>query len=66
MATDIWNIGVMAALLLSGSSPFLHPRDLETTKANISYCRLTFDEFYEDVTGEAVLFIQQCLKRSPR
>ena len=51
---------------LSGSSPFLHHTDPETTKANITFCRLTFDEFYDDVTGEAVLFIQQCLKRSPR
>lgn len=65
MATDIWNIGVFAALLLSGSSPFYDHTDPETTKANITFCRLTFDEFYDDVTGEAVLFIQQCLKRSP-
>ncbi len=65
MQTDIWNIGLMAALLLSGSSPFYHETNQETTKANISFCRLTFDEFYDDVTGEAVLFIQQCLKRSP-
>ncbi len=50
----------------SGASPFLHPTDPETTKENITYCRLTFDEFYDDVTGEAVLFIQQCLKRSPK
>ena len=66
MATDIWAVGVFAALLLSGSSPFLDPTDMETTKANVSFCRFTFDEFYDDVTGEAVLFIQQCLKRSPR
>lgn len=52
-------------LRLSGSSPFLHHTDPETTKANITFCRLTFDEFYDEVTGEAVLFIQQCLKRSP-
>jgi serine/threonine protein kinase len=65
MQTDIWSIGLMAALLLSGSSPFYHETNQETTKANISFCRLTFDEFYDDVTGEAVLFIQQCLKRSP-
>ena len=43
----------------------MHHTDSETTKANITFCRLTFDEFYDDVTGEAVLFIQQCLKRSP-
>jgi len=65
MATDVWSIGVFTALLLSGSSPFWHHTDSETTKANITFCRLTFDEFYDDVTGEAVLFIQQCLKRSP-
>lgn len=51
---------------LSGSSPFLHENDIETTKANITFCRLTFDEFFDDVTGEAVLFIQQCLRRSPK
>jgi hypothetical protein len=51
---------------LSGSSCFLHPTDHETTKLNIQYCRITYEEFYEDVTGEAILFMQQCLKRSPR
>ncbi|CAF0740265.1 unnamed protein product [Brachionus calyciflorus] len=65
MSTDVWSIGVLAALLLSGSSPFLQETDQETTKANISFCRFTYNEFYDDVTGEAVLFIQQCLKRSP-
>ena len=52
-------------LRLSGSSPFLQENDDETTKTNISFCRFNFDEFYNDVTGESVLFIQQCLKRSP-
>jgi hypothetical protein len=50
---------------LSGCSPFFDHADPETTRANITFCRLTFDEFYDEVTGEAVLFIQQCLKRSP-
>lgn len=60
------NIGQPLYLRLSGSSPFYDHNDQETTKANITFCRLTFDEFYDDVSGEAVLFIQQCLKRSPR
>lgn len=39
---------------------------LDETIQNVNFVRWNTSEFYDDVTQEAVVFVQQCLKRSPR
>ena len=50
---------------LSGFSPFASETTDETIQ-NVTFVRWNTTEFYDDVTQEAVIFVQQCLKKSPR
>lgn len=50
---------------LSGFSPFVGENNDETIQ-NVTFVRWNTTEFYDDVTQEAVVFVQQCLKKSPR
>ncbi|XP_053101426.1 myosin light chain kinase family member 4 isoform X2 [Hemicordylus capensis] len=59
--TDMWSIGVIAYMLLSGLSPFLGDDDNETLN-NILACRWDFeDEEFENVSEEAKDFITKLL-----
>ncbi|XP_064598573.1 obscurin-like isoform X2 [Liolophura sinensis] len=64
-AADVWTIGALTFLLLSGESPFLGETDLETF-ANIAYIRYDAQDLYENVTKEGLKFIYDLLKRLPR
>ncbi|CAF0999016.1 unnamed protein product, partial [Didymodactylos carnosus] len=61
---DVWSIGALTATLLSGFSPFAGVYD-DDTNQNVTFVRWNTNEFYDDVTQEAVIFVQQCLKKSP-
>ncbi len=50
---------------LSGFSPFAG-ENIDETIQNVSFVRWNTSEFYDDVTQEAVIFVQQCLKKSPK
>ncbi len=50
---------------MSGFSPFAG-ENIEETIQNVNFVRWDTNEFYDDVTQEAVIFVQQCLKKSPR
>lgn len=66
LATDIWSIGVLGYVLLSGFSPF-GADDKKQTLLNISQCALTFeDEFFSDVSSAAIDFIKSALIVDPR
>ncbi|XP_061446653.1 myosin light chain kinase family member 4 isoform X3 [Rhineura floridana] len=59
--TDMWSIGVIAYMLLSGLSPFLGDDDNETLN-NILACRWDFDDQeFENVSEEAKDFISKLL-----
>ncbi|XP_028593692.2 myosin light chain kinase family member 4 isoform X1 [Podarcis muralis] len=59
--TDMWSIGVIAYMLLSGLSPFLGDDDNETLN-NILACRWNFDDQeFEKVSEEAKDFITKLL-----
>lgn len=62
--TDIWALGVLAYLLLSGTSPFRGSDDAET-KANISFVRYRFENLYKEISQEATRFIMFIFKRAP-
>uniref|UniRef100_A0A1A9ZZH6 Obscurin n=1 Tax=Glossina pallidipes TaxID=7398 RepID=A0A1A9ZZH6_GLOPL len=62
--TDIWSVGTLTYLLLSGVSPFRGADEYET-KQNIAYVRYRFENLYKEVTPEATRFIMYLFKRHP-
>lgn len=65
LATDIWSVGVLAYVLLSGYSPFAGDNKQETF-CNISQCCLSFpDELFDGVSSNAKDFIQATLVKEP-
>eukprot|EP00073_Rattus_norvegicus_P053819 XP_017456203.1 PREDICTED: myosin light chain kinase family member 4 isoform X3 [Rattus norvegicus] len=60
-ATDMWSVGVITYMLLSGLSPFLGDNDAETL-TNILACRWDLeDEEFQDISEEAKEFISKLL-----
>lgn len=59
--TDMWSVGVITYMLLSGLSPFLGDNDAETL-TNILACRWDLeDEEFQDISEEAKEFISKLL-----
>ncbi|RVE59690.1 hypothetical protein OJAV_G00190990 [Oryzias javanicus] len=64
--TDMWSIGVICYILLSGESPFQGNSDAETL-ALVTAARYEFDpESFEDISDEAKDFIGSLLKKDRR
>ncbi|XP_063703440.1 death-associated protein kinase related-like [Culicoides brevitarsis] len=65
LRTDIWSVGVLAYVLLSGCSPFAGDTKQETF-LNISKCNLTFPEdLFETASSAAIDFITETLQIKP-
>ena len=63
---DVWSIGVIAHMLLSGTPPFAGRNELETLQS-VLHCPFDFDMFvFRNVSTAARDFILQCLTRCPR
>uniref|UniRef100_A0A672FYN7 Myosin light chain kinase, smooth muscle-like n=1 Tax=Salarias fasciatus TaxID=181472 RepID=A0A672FYN7_SALFA len=66
LETDMWSIGVICFILLSGESPFQGNSDAETF-ALVTAARYEFDqESFEDISDQAKDFISSLLKKDPR
>ncbi|KAM9426024.1 myosin light chain kinase, smooth muscle-like isoform 2-T2 [Pholidichthys leucotaenia] len=66
LETDMWSIGVICFILLSGESPFQGNSDAETF-ALVTAARYEFnDESFEDISDEAKDFISSLLKKDQR
>lgn len=63
-ATDMWSIGVLAYVMLTGTSPFLGD-DKQHTFLNISQLNISFTEDFEGVSERAVDFMKALLVREP-
>lgn len=63
-ATDVWGVGILTYILLSGHSPFLGVNE-DDTKTNILYVRYHFDKLYREASTEATRFLMQLFKRTP-
>lgn len=66
LKTDIWSIGVLAYVLLTGRSPFGGDTKQETF-LNVSQCALTFpEELFDDVSPMAIDFMKCALRVKPQ
>lgn len=62
-ATDIWSVGILSYILLSGESPFRGESEDET-RENVAFVRFHFDHLFSPVTQEAIRFLMLIFKRS--
>uniref|UniRef100_A0A182JJ46 non-specific serine/threonine protein kinase n=1 Tax=Anopheles atroparvus TaxID=41427 RepID=A0A182JJ46_ANOAO len=66
LQTDIWSIGVVAYVLLTGLSPFGGESKQETF-LNVTKCSLTFpDDLFMGISSDALDFIKSTLRIKPR
>lgn len=64
--TDMWSVGVITYVLLSGLSPFMGETDVETM-ANVTIAKYDFDDAcFDDVSDYGRDFIEKLLRKSKR
>ncbi|XP_035522793.1 myosin light chain kinase, smooth muscle-like [Morone saxatilis] len=66
LETDMWSIGVICFILLSGESPFQGNSDAETLALVTTACYEFDQESFEDISDQAKDFISSLLKKDRR
>lgn len=65
-STDMWSVGVICYILLSGESPFQGDTDMETL-SNVTAAQWDFEEeTFSEISQQAKDFISQLLQKDPR
>ncbi|XP_045464016.1 obscurin isoform X11 [Harmonia axyridis] len=62
--TDIWSVGVLTYVMLSGKLPF-SGEDENETRQNILFVRYRFEHLFKEVSQEATRFLMLLFKRHP-
>ncbi|KAE8753087.1 hypothetical protein FOCC_FOCC000010 [Frankliniella occidentalis] len=62
--SDIWSLGVVTYILLSGVSPFRGENN-EETRQNILFVRYRFEHLFKELSQEATRFLMLVFKRTP-
>jgi serine/threonine protein kinase len=62
--TDIWTVGVLTYVMLSGVVPF-KGQDENETRQNISFVRYRFEHLYKEISQEGTRFLMLLFKRQP-
>ncbi|XP_044758879.1 obscurin isoform X8 [Coccinella septempunctata] len=62
--TDIWTVGVLTYVMLSGKLPF-SGEDENETRQNILFVRYRFEHLFKEVSQEATRFLMLLFKRHP-
>ncbi|XP_029643431.1 death-associated protein kinase 1 [Octopus sinensis] len=65
LATDMWSVGVITYILLSGTSPFLGDSPQETYQ-NITSVDYDYEDYFETTSKLAKDFIDKLLVKNPR
>ena len=64
--TDMWSVGVITYVLLSGLSPFMGDTDIETM-ANVTIAKYDFDdEAFNNISAAAKDFIRKLLTKDQK
>nr|XP_046233018.1 myosin light chain kinase, smooth muscle-like [Scatophagus argus]XP_046233019.1 myosin light chain kinase, smooth muscle-like [Scatophagus argus] len=66
LETDMWSIGVICFILLSGESPFQGNSDAETFALVTKACYMFDQDSFEDISDQAKDFISSLLKKDRR
>ncbi|VEN40603.1 unnamed protein product [Callosobruchus maculatus] len=62
--TDIWTVGVLTYIMLSGTVPF-RGEDENESRQNILFVRYRFEYLFQEVSQEATRFLMLLFKRHP-